>query len=75
MEDDDGAVSRQLSVDVRISTDVVSKFAVVLRPVVHGKRVGSHRRCSEMLKYEGVATSLSGVLPEERCKVCTGDDE
>ena len=52
MKADDGAVSRQLSVDVRISTDVVSKCAVVLRPdrVVHGKRLGSHHRCSERLK-------------------------
>ena len=52
------------------------RCAVVLRldRVVHGKRLGSHRRCSERLKYEGVATSLSGVLPEERCKVGSADD-
>ena len=81
MKADDGAVSRQLLVDVRISTDAVSKSAAwrcafVLRPdrVVHGKRLGSHRRCSERLKYEGVATSLPGVLPEERCKVGSADD-
>ena len=74
MKRDDGAVSRQLSVDVRISTDVVITCAVVLRLVVHEKRLGSHRRCSERLKYEGVATSLSGVLPEERCKVGSADD-
>ena len=81
MKADDGAVSRQLLVDVRISTDAVSKCAawrcaVVLRldRVVHGKRLGLHRRCSETLKYEGVATSLSGVLPEERCKVGSADD-
>ena len=82
MKADDGAVSRQLLVDVRISTDAVSKCAawrcaVVLRldRVVHGKRLGLHRRCSERLKYEGVATSLSGVLPEERCKVGSADDD
>ena len=61
--------------DVRISTDVVSKCAVVLRLVVHGKRLGSHRRCSERLKCEGAATSLPGVLPEERCKVGSADDD
>ena len=82
MKADDGAVSRQLLVDVRISRDAVSKCAawrcaVVLRldRVVHGKRLGSHRTCSERLKYEGVATSLSAVLPEERCKVGSADDD
>ena len=45
--------------------------AVVCRPdhVVHGKRLESHRKCSTRLKYEGVATSFSGVFPERRCKV------
>ena len=49
--------------------------AVVLRPgrVVHGKRSGSYRRCSTRLECEGVATSLSGVLPEERCKDGSAD--
>ena len=49
----------------------------MLRPdrVVHGKRLGSYRRCSATLKYEGVATSLSGVLPGERCKVGNADDD
>ena len=45
--------------------------AVVIRPdhVVHWKRLESHGKCSTRLEYEGVATSLSGVFPEERCKV------
>ena len=38
-----------------------SRFAVVLRldHVVHGKRSGSHRKCSARLEYEGVATYFS----------------
>ena len=45
--------------------------AVVCRldHVVHGKRLESHRKCSTRLEYEGVATYLSGVFPEGRCKV------
>ena len=50
--------------------------AVVFRldRVVHGKRLGSHRRCSTTLECEGVATSLSSVFPEERCKFGGADD-
>ena len=48
-----------------------SKCAVAFRPgrVAHGKRLESHRKCSTRLEYEGVATSLSDVFPDERCKV------
>ena len=69
-----GAVDQQLLEDVRIRTDVVSN---VLRPdrVVHGKRLGSYRRFSSRLEYESVATYLSGVFPEERCKVGSADDD
>ena len=42
--------------------------------VVYGRRSGSHRKCSKRLEYEGVATSLSGVFPEERSKVGCADD-
>ena len=54
----------------------VWRCAVVFRldRFVHGKRLGSHRRCSTRLECEGVATSLSGVFPEERCKVGGADD-
>ena len=54
----------------------VRRCAVVFRldRVVHGKRLGSHRRCSTRLECESVATSLSGVFPEERCKVGGADD-
>ena len=36
------------------------RCAVVLRPgrVVHGKRLGSYRRCSTRLEYEGVVRRI-----------------
>ena len=74
----DGAV-KQLSGQVTRAencTDVVSNVQLrgvqlyaVPDHVVHGKRQGSHRKCSTRLEYEGVATSLPDVFPEERCKV------
>ena len=70
----DVAVDQQLS-GAEISMDVVSNVqlggAVVCRldHVVHGKRLELHRKYSTRLEYEGVATSLSDVFTEERCKV------
>ena len=54
----------------------VRRCAVVFRldRFVHGKRLGSHRRCSTTLECEGVATSLLSVFPEERCKFGGADD-
>ena len=48
------------------------RSAAVSRPgrVVHGKRLESHRRCSE-----DVATSLLDGFLEERCKVGSADDD
>ena len=37
--------------------------------VVHGKRLESQCKVSARLGCEGVASSLSDVFPEERCKV------
>ena len=74
----DGAV-KQLSGQVTRAencTDVVSNVQLhgvqlyaVPDHVVHGKRQGSHRKCSTRLEYEGVATSLSDVFPKSDARL------
>ena len=77
MKAHNGTVNKQLS---EISTDVVSNVQLegvqlyFSDHVVQGKSDGSHRKCSTRLQYEGVATSLSGVFPEEGCKVGSDED-
>ena len=62
--------SAENSTDVVINVQLEGvQLCFVLGHVVHGKRLGSHHKCSSRMEFEGVATSLSGVFPEERCKV------